>query len=254
MPPRFLQRLLRLNVRMAMAFIAVVGMGLGWLVSSSNAQRDAVAAIQRAGGRVAYDCDPRGLSRPRNGVSPTRKRQLWAPGWLVDRVGIDYFSHPVMVTLPASGSRGDRALTHVGRLRRLDTLIVYSEISAADSLAPLEGMAALKRLELYDTKVGDAGLRHLKSLKGLKILRLDKAGLTDAGLDHLKDLVKLEYLSLQGTAVTDAGLAHLSRFTELKQLDLGDTQVTLDGLALKEFHERLPKVRITDTFGIYGVE
>jgi hypothetical protein len=93
-----------------MAFVAVLGFGLGWLVYSSNAQRDAVAAIQRAGGRVTYDCDPRGMPRPKNGKWPTRRRQLWAPGWLVNRVGIDHFSHPVMVIVPARGGRGDEAL------------------------------------------------------------------------------------------------------------------------------------------------
>ena len=36
-------------------FVLLVGVALGWLVRSAHIQRDAVAAIKRAGGRVLYE-------------------------------------------------------------------------------------------------------------------------------------------------------------------------------------------------------
>jgi internalin A len=248
------RRYFRFSMRRLVLLVLVIGGWLGWLTRSARIQRDAVAAIERSGGRAWYDCDQRGLStpKPKNGQGPPSKRRLWPPGWLVDRVGIDYFSHPVMVVLWPREGRADEALFRVGQLRRLDTLIVYPEVLADDSLAPLEGMSALKRLELFNTKVGDAGLAHLKGLTGLRVLTFDGSSITDAGLAHVERLGELEYLSLNRTGVSDAGLARLRGLTRLKRLNMADTQIDLFGMALEEFHRKLPQVRIMHNFGVYG--
>lgn len=46
------QRLLRPSVRGLIVLVLVVGAGLGWLVRCAQIQREAVAAIQNAGGLV----------------------------------------------------------------------------------------------------------------------------------------------------------------------------------------------------------
>jgi hypothetical protein len=84
---KFWRQRLRLSVRGLMILVLVVGGGLGWIIQSAHVQRDAVTAITAAGGTVFYNwqirCDGSFLSNPKP----------WAPKWLVDRVGIDYFGH-----------------------------------------------------------------------------------------------------------------------------------------------------------------
>jgi hypothetical protein len=49
------RRCLRFNVRGLIVVVLVIGVGLGWVVRQAHGQRDAVAAILRAGGVVEYD-------------------------------------------------------------------------------------------------------------------------------------------------------------------------------------------------------
>jgi hypothetical protein len=49
------RRFLRFSVRGMIVLVLVIGAGLGWIVRNAHIQRDAVAAIKSAGGRVYYD-------------------------------------------------------------------------------------------------------------------------------------------------------------------------------------------------------
>ena len=74
------KRFLRFRMRGLLVFVLVIGAGLGWIVRDAHVQRDAVAAIQAAGGKVMYDWEwSDGKYIP--GGKP------WAPRWLVDRIG-----------------------------------------------------------------------------------------------------------------------------------------------------------------------
>jgi hypothetical protein len=53
-PPRW-RRYLRLSVRGLIVLVLAIGAGLGWIVHEAHVQRDAVAAIRKAGGSVTYD-------------------------------------------------------------------------------------------------------------------------------------------------------------------------------------------------------
>ena len=53
------RRYLRFSVRGLIVVVLVVGGWLGWIVRGARIQREAVAAITRAGGRVAYDWERR---------------------------------------------------------------------------------------------------------------------------------------------------------------------------------------------------
>jgi hypothetical protein len=61
----------------------------------------------------------------------------------------------------------------------------------------------VRKVDLSDSKVTNAGLAHLKTLRDLEELDLARTDVTDAGLKHLQGLVKLRSLSLIGTKVTD---------------------------------------------------
>ena len=85
------------------------------------------------------------------------------------------------------------------------------------------------RVNLFGTKITDAGMADLKGLTNLQKLNLDGTSVTDAGIVHLVGLTKLTHLSLP-YEITDAGLVHLKGLTTLQELNLGSTQVTDAGL------------------------
>jgi internalin A len=202
---RLWRRYLRFSVRGLIFFVLVIGAVLGWVVHEARVQRDAVAAIEKAGGWVSYDWGRDGKSIPGG--------QPWAPRWLVDLIGIHYFGQVTAVGL-ASSSTADATLAQVGRL------------------------TGLRFLTLPGSNVTDAGLMHLKRLDKLSQLDLVGTHVTDAGLVHLKQLTKLSRLDLRDTQVSDAGLAHLTGLTKLTRVYLFGAKVTDSGV--NELKRALP--------------
>jgi Leucine-rich repeat (LRR) protein len=249
-----------------MVFVLVFGGALGWIVYRARVQRDAVAAIERAGGDVWYDW------QVRDGKVVPNGRPIW-PDWLVNRIGVDYFGAVVRVSLVqvatdaelavaanlsaveelflndsrvfAGTSRAstdgpehrleeqevtDPGLVSITSLKNLKVLHLGNTIIGDDGLRQLKKLTGLTDLGLRYTKTTDAGLAELAGLTSLKRLTLGGTTIGDQGLLHLKGLKNLEMLGLRSTQVTDAGLAHLKDLTSLKTLDLGDTRVTDVGL------------------------
>lgn len=71
------------------------------------------------------------------------------------------------------------------------------------------GLACLRELDLANTRVTDAGLRHLEKVPSLETLDLTGTQVTDAGLRQLARLPGLRYLDLCQTRVTSEGVARL---------------------------------------------
>ncbi len=71
-----------------MIAIGVLGGGLGWIIHRVEVQRDAVAAIERAGGEVMYDWEWKWKKG-----RPVRTGTTRWPDWLVERIGVDYLSN-----------------------------------------------------------------------------------------------------------------------------------------------------------------
>jgi hypothetical protein len=101
----------RFGLRALLVLIVVIGGWLGWIAHSARVQREAVAAIEKAGGWSAYDWEWRDGSRIPNG-------KPWGPKWLVDFIGVDHFGSVVAVGLPQVAS--DAVMVHVGHLSRLE--------------------------------------------------------------------------------------------------------------------------------------
>jgi hypothetical protein len=194
------RRFIRFSVRGLTVLVLVIGAGLGWLVRGARIQREAVAAITSAGGTVYYDWE-RSNQKPIPGARP------WAPRWLVDRIGVDYFGHVTTVWFIGSSTAADTTFAQVGHLTRLEELVLIESSVGNAGLAHLEGLTKLKVLQLGCTKGTDAGLVHLKGLNNLSILNLNCARISDRGLEHLRGRTNLSSLDLSGTQVTDAAIA-----------------------------------------------
>ncbi len=263
-PPsrRWRERLpVRLSLRALMAFVLISAVGLGWVVRRAHIQRDAVAAIERAGGTAHYNWqvtttstadyedlkfNPSGLPR-------------W-PKWLIDGIGPDFFGTIKLVVVPGLA---DPVMAQVGRLTQLEELdfmpsrkvagygptdagmahlrgltrlkhltlgvttkdgVIGSKITGR-GLAAISSATRLQILQLQGVPLSDPDLAALHDLTDLRILEMGSPDVTDAGLDHLTGLVEMRQLSLQGTRVTSAGIVHLRGMTRLKQLNLALTLV-----------------------------
>ena len=127
------RRFLRFSVRGLIVLVLVIGAGLGWIVHQAHVQRDAVAAIQKAGGSVRYDWEWSIGKYFRDG-------KPWAPRWLVDLIGVDYFGHVTRVVL-ISPRVTDATLAHVECFARLQELCVRSPSISDAGLVHLKGMS-----------------------------------------------------------------------------------------------------------------
>jgi hypothetical protein len=105
-------RYLRLRVSGTIVFVLGTGVILGWVVYPAHVQRDAVTAIERAGGRSSYDRDwP-------TGKPIANGRARW-PRWLVNALGVDDFDSVVGVWI-GGGTGSDSEMVQAGRLTHLE--------------------------------------------------------------------------------------------------------------------------------------
>ena len=145
-----------------------------------------------------------------------------------------------------------------------------------DDLALVTSQRDLRHLDLSDSQITDAGLRHLSGLTCLGELRLSDVAITGSGfqnvdrleslsslqlaftrvsdmeLVHLKKMPTLRELTLTGTAITGDGLQHLSGMESLRQLYLHGTQVPF--AELEEWHRANPSVTVRHDQGLLEAE
>ena len=176
-----------------MILTTIIAIWLAWWSHKARQQREAVAALRKAGASVQYDCQmqPLLLSNPR------RMPDYW-PEWLVDFVGIDYFASVVYVSF------------------HQETVLFPNAISARVNLTDhefglLKALPALEYLDLSHPKVTDAHLEHLKTLNRLQWINLSRTQVSDRGLEHLHGLTALEDLDLSDTQVTAASMTRLQK-------------------------------------------
>ncbi len=228
---------LRVSIRTMIVLVLVIGAGLGWGVRNARIQRDAVAAIKNAGGNVTYHWEW-------NNGKYVRAGRPWAPKWLVNLIGVDYFGH--VTTVGFYQPTKDAVIVQVAGLTGLQQLHLRGTSTSAAGLAHLKRLTSLSQLAIQSTPVTDAGLVNLTGLTNLSELYLDETGVTGAELMHLRKFTKLSYLSLWGNQLSDAGLAHLEGLTNLTTLSLSYTPVTDAGLV---HLKRLPRLSKLDLGG-----
>jgi internalin A len=251
---------LRLSLRALMIIVLALGCGLGWVVRRAHVQRDAVAAIERCGGRVWYDWEVR-RSRVQadgeyiGGISRKKSVSRW-PKWLVDRLGPDYFGDVVQVQV--GGKDPDAVMTRVAKLSRLEQLNFTLDVPVSDAgIKSVRELTALKSfgVPIRGGKLTGASLENLKGLTELReILLTSVPVMNDADLVHLKGLAGLQHLQLSASpknVITDAGLANIEDMVDMRQLTMTRAQVTSAGLnhlrGMTRLHDlKIPASRVDD--------
>lgn len=166
--------------------------------------------------------------RELNGRAFTRQT---GPMWLrriVGKEGMELLEDVSCVDLSRTRVT-DKDLARLAWLAPSEELDPHDPASVGGALL-VERYRGVERLNLGNTQVTDAGLKHLRRLKNLKQLNLHGTQITDAGLECLSGLVQLEELDLGRTQVTDAGMQHLQQLQNLRLLSLGHVRISNAGL------------------------
>jgi hypothetical protein len=140
-------------------------------------QADAIAAIERLGGKVKFADD--------------------RPG------------RPVVEIALGGTAVGDADLARLACFPDLKTLALFDSGVGDAGVAHLRPLKNLRTLYLGRTKVTDAGLDALAGMTRLKTLGLSDTRVTDAGLLRLTHLDQLASINLRRTPTTEAGVRKL---------------------------------------------
>ena len=195
------RRHFQFTLRTLLVAILVLSLPLSWFavrMEKAKKQREAVAAIERLHGTVAYDWSI---------VPPGTVASKPASTWLRTLLGNDFFDKVVEVEFWDPWVT-DADLKHLEVLTDLQLLCIFSEHVTDAGLPHLENLTNLKTLSVLCDKTTDTGLEHFHGLTNLQTLCLC-GKVTDAGLEHLKVLVNLKRLRLRHSNVTKEGVENL---------------------------------------------
>ena len=140
-------------------------------------QAEAIAAIERLGGKLKFADD--------------------RPG------------RPVIEIALGGTAASDADLACLARFPELETLSLFDSSIGDAGIAELKPLANLRTLYLGRTKITDAGLDALAGMQRLKTLGLSDTRVTDAGLLRLTGLNQLASVNLRRTPTTDPGVRKL---------------------------------------------
>ena len=249
------RRFLRFSVRGMIVLVIVIAGCLGWIARSARNQRQAIAAIIKMNGEVAYVDNSRTYPAPRNLIGH----------WL----GINEVFSGVSVRLTLKeGMDQDLALARVGDLTNLQSLSfvggpiqdsAIEKIGRANNLkwlriqsAPLtrvgfRHLAQYKNLEylfLYDIEIPEGALEHFGALASLKTLEMHQCWRVDKGFAEMQAPPRLATLRIRYAPLSDTGLKHIVRLPNLTELSLEDVRVTDAGMASLQGLSQLTELRL----------
>jgi hypothetical protein len=253
------------SLRTLLILVTLFAVACSWFavkMKEAGEQKEARMALLRLGGDVRCDCDLNGCG---DGYLSGPTKEIWAPKWMQNVLGLDFFSNVIFIvlrdaeikdadlkhfqnmkhlqTLCLNGSNNtDAILKHIKTLDQVEYLDLNQTPTTDAGLKYISGLKKLRRLFLAGTKITDAGLAQLEGMSQLQFLLLEQTDITDDDLKYLESLKELRWLSLDNTQITDDGLKHLASLTELRVLYLTHTQVTDNGIA--DLQKALPKCKI----------
>ncbi|MDX9974437.1 MAG: M56 family metallopeptidase [FCB group bacterium] len=134
----------------------------------------------------------------------------------------------------------DAGLEHLKGLTSLVWLSLEKTGVACDS-AFFDGLSELTYLDVYDTRLNDAGFVRLCRLPQLKTLGIEKAQLSQESLAALRNLRTIEEANFEATTVSDATLEVLGELPALRYLNVARTDISDAGL---EFLAETPALEV----------
>jgi hypothetical protein len=181
-------RLRRMSLRLALGLVAIAAVGMGWIVHRVRVQQEGIELIRRHGGMYYYDFENEGATFP-------KVPRSWAPGWLVNNLGIDYFHHVAWARIEDPNFDDEDLGLLTTCLPRIDSLGIIG------------------------TSITDAGLSHLRGNRQLMGLFLSSNRITDAGIDNLgpETMPVLELLDVRGTVVSAAKVAAVEAIFDARE-------------------------------------
>lgn len=244
---RSLRVLPRFSLRTILLLSAVVCLSLGYEYSNAKRQERAVAAIEKAGGRVEYDWSTstvRSVMKPQP-RGPAWLRTLLGPHYFNSVVGVD-ISHTLVHGSPSDFESFKAALRQLPTLKRLH---VFALELSDDNFTVIGQLQSLEALSLARIELTEGGAQQIAHIKNLRKLSLGDAVVPAAALVQIKDLPLLQALTvycrhedrapngapiwnLEKYALRDDALTSLPTLTALRDLSLTFTQITDDGIAI----------------------
>ena len=240
------RRILRVSLRALMVLVALLCLPLAWWANKAQVQKETVFRLRELGNEVIY----------RHDTDVDGKGKVDAPEWLVDLLGIDFFSTPTVLYLSVCTNDDLLAASRLKHVRKITLLD-----KRADELSPLKRMK-LDKLILFNSTITKAG--PLAELENLEFMWLNSPQFVD--VSPFKKLKKFNRLHLSGEfAFEISGLAELEGLKTLRIINrqspfdsesLGDLQnleflwlqnVRVDHIEWGKDLKQLKKVTIRQT-------
>jgi internalin A len=273
-PAKPRRRWVRFSLRTSLLGLTVLCVCLALTVNAARRQREAVAAILKAGGSIKFDCQCVPQPRPWNPdqVSWHNEPQPHRPLWLSKLLGDEYF-HDVLQVIFQENVIPEADFEQLAKLPKVRWLYLIGRpvnpgggsgftggvkmetneprrqrLVQDSDLAVIQKLTQLQTLGIYPAAIEGPGLAYLENLRRLKHLLLFQTPLGNAGMEHIGRMTWLTTLTLNDTRITDAGLLQLQNLTELKDIDVSNTRITGEGF------KNLNRLRNLDSLELQGTD
>ena len=216
-PPR---RRLRFTLRLLLAGMTLLCIGLGIWTHRAREQRRIVERIRQVEGVVFYGIGFGRFDRPVNIFTSSP-----VPQWLLAGIGEDFFHHADSVWLH-EGKCDQQLLADIARLPRLRELHIYTPQLTDHDLTPLSSASSLTTLWIQSS---------LGENRGLEI--------GDDSLILIGQLPAIRSVAIHGRCISVEGLAALAQAKTLREVSVRGCNENVDASVGKLFSKER---RITD--------
>lgn len=181
------------SLRTFFILLTAFAIGLAFVANRAREQREAVAAIENAGGVVAYQdrTDPKYRDEDYDRgflfhLFHNAVRVMIYSDQLTDATCLDIARLPHLRFVAIAGPMSDAGLESLTQLKKVELLTLHGTRITHAGVSQLQRMKSLYWLELGETPVNDANLRDLARLKKLHRLYISRRSATSQGLDYFQ--------------------------------------------------------------------
>jgi hypothetical protein len=197
---------LRFTLRLLLAILTVLCIGLGIWTHRAHEQRRIVQLLARSEGTTFYYDHQIQYS-----VFYKPGQSSRVPPFLIDYLGIDFFQPVTMVSI-----ENHNLVAQLSKLRGVEQLTINDPLLSDEELAPISRMRSLKNLSVNwpwhpgwpipDSQIGDETLRRIGHMPNVEEVRLGGRRFTRLGVAALARAKKLESAHLWGCSLAGENL------------------------------------------------